>query len=389
MKTIPLYYEDVHRKTFEAVVLSCEESDKGFSVVLDQTIFYPEGGGQPCDLGILGDAKVLDVREKEGVVFHLCDSPLMVGEAVQGTIDWDRRLSHMQSHSGEHIFSGLICSKFGYSNVGFHMGSDFITIDFDGEISMDALLEIEEEANRLVWANVPVDCRYPSPEELPTIPYRSKKVLEYPVRIVTIPGGDCCACCGTHVKHTGEIGLIKVLSCIKFKQGVRIQLACGQQAYTLMQQVFEQNRRVSQAFSAKILETGAAAVKMNEALEQEKFTHRGTKDKLFSVMAKAGAGRDKVILYSPDLHPGDIRILADKLADYAGVAAVLAPKETGLALCLISRGEDVRPLGKQAAAALSGSGGGKNAMYQGSLGCKPEEALAFFVEIINFEVLNG
>ncbi len=388
MKTTQLYYKDCHLSTFEAAVLSCEKAEKGWWVTLDQTAFYPEGGGQPCDLGTLGGAGVLDVREREDAVVHLCDAPLNVGETVTGQLDYARRFTFMQNHSGEHMLSGLICSAFDCSNVGFHMGADCITIDFDREIPMEALTNIERKANELIWQNVPIDCRYPSPEELETIPYRSKKKLEYPVRIVTIPGADCCACCGTHVERTGEIGLIKILSCMRFKGGVRIQILCGTQAFAMTQKIFDQNRLVSQAFSAKLLETGAAAEKMNVVLEQERYAHSQTKGRLFNLLAGQTAGKGNVFLCDSAVGAGDIRLLADKAAEVCGgIAAVIAPREKGLAFCLISRTEDVRPLGKAAAEALGGSGGGKPNMFQGSLSCGQKEAEKFFVGNMNFSAI--
>ena len=182
METVKLYYHDSHLCEFRAQVLSCEESEKGYLVTLDATAFYPEGGGQACDLGRLGDANVLDVREKEGIIRHLCDQALPVGATVEGRIDWARRFSLMQQHSGEHIVSGIVHRLFGWHNVGFHMGSELMTIDFDGPIPAEDLVKIEQLANEAVWANLPVHCWYPSEEALPSIPYRTKKALPWPVR---------------------------------------------------------------------------------------------------------------------------------------------------------------------------------------------------------------
>ena len=364
METIKLFYEDSHLREFTATVLSCTETEKGFQVVLDATAFYPEGGGQACDLGMLGDAKVLDVREKEGVILHLCHKALEVGKSVSGTIDWDRRFSLMQQHSGEHIVSGIVHSMFGWHNVGFHMGSDLMTIDFDGPIPAEALGQIERKANEAVWANLPVRTWYPEPEELPNVTYRSKKALPWPVRIVQIPGIDNCACCGTHVKATGEIGLIKLVSCIKFHAGVRIEMACGGKALALAQAVFEQNRAVSQAFSAKMLETGAAAVKMNEALAAEKLRANTLQSRLFDHMAKAYEDRGNVWLFADDLAPAAVRELADKIAGVCGGwAAVLSGQEDNYSICIVSRQGDVKDVGM----ALGARGGGKPGFFQGSL----------------------
>ena len=266
METRKLYYEDCLLKEFTATVLSCTETEKGFSVILDATAFYPEGGGQACDLGTLADANVLDVRESGESVVHLCDKALPEGSSVTGKILWSRRLDLMQQHAGEHIVSGIIHRRWGGHNVGFHMGADTVTIDFDCPIPVEALAEIEQEANGAVYENLPIKCWYPAEDLLPTVPYRSKKALPWPVRIVEIPGYDICACCGVHVAYTGQIGLIKLLSCIKFHEGVRIEMLCGKRAFSYLSRIYDQNRLVCQAFSAKPLETGTAAQRMNEAL---------------------------------------------------------------------------------------------------------------------------
>ncbi len=378
MDTVKLFYEDSHAKEFIATVLSCVESEKGFQVVLDATAFYPEGGGQACDLGTLGHANVLDVREKEGIIYHLCDKPLEAGASVSGEIDWQRRFSLMQQHSGEHIVSGIVHSLFGWHNVGFHMGSQLMTIDFDGPISAEALQDIERRANEAVWANFPVRCWYPEPDVLPTVKYRSKKALPWPVRIVEIPGIDNCACCGTHVKHTGEIGLIKLVSCIKFHAGVRIEMACGSKALELIGAVFAQNRAVSQAFSAKMLETGAAAIKMNDALAAEKLRSNTLQSHLFDRIAADFNGKTNICYFAENLAPGQVRELADKMADVcSGWAAVLSGEEGNYSICIVSRNGDVKAVGQ----ALGARGGGKPGFFQGSLRAEKAEIEAKLAEV--------
>ena len=218
--TEKLYYEDVEQLTFTARVLSCEARGDHFEAVLDRTAFFPEGGGQPADQGTLGNVRVLDVHEKHGEVVHLTDAELIPGELVTGQVDGIRRRDMMQQHSGEHIFSGLVHRLFGYDNVGFHMGSEAVTMDFNGPISEEDADRIETLANEVIWSDVPVRVYTPSPADLEMLVYRSKKKLEGEVRIVEIPGVDMCACCGTHVQRTGSIGLLKVLGVQKYKKGV-------------------------------------------------------------------------------------------------------------------------------------------------------------------------
>ena len=174
-ETRRLYYEDVYKKEFTATVVECREQKKGYAVILDESAFYPEGGGQPSDVGTLGDAKVTEVHEKDGELLHYTDKALEVGAKVEGKIDWARRFDLMQQHSGEHMVSGIIHEKYGYDNVGFHMGSDVITVDLNGMLDDAQLAEIEREVNERVWEDKEVKITYPDAEELKTIDYRSNK----------------------------------------------------------------------------------------------------------------------------------------------------------------------------------------------------------------------
>ena len=251
METVKLYYENAFLQDFTAVVESCGAVKGGFAVVLDRTAFYPEGGGQPADHGTLGDARVLDVHEKDGVVTHLCDHELPVGAEVSGHIDWARRFDHMQQHSGEHIVSGMLCSAFHCDNVGFHLGADTVTIDYNADISWEQVQDIERRANRYIWENHPIHIWYPSPEELAALPYRSKKALEGPVRLTEFSGADLCACCGTHVAASGQVGLVKFVGWQKFRDGVRLELLCGQRALDHLSACWEQSRQIGQSLSVK------------------------------------------------------------------------------------------------------------------------------------------
>ena len=376
-----LYYEDCHLRKFTAEVLQCEACEKGYWVTLNATAFYPEGGGQACDLGTLGEARVLDVQEREETVAHLCDRALEVGSTVEGKIDWARRFDLMQQHSGEHIVSGLVHRMFGHHNVGFHVGSDRMEIDFDGPIPVEKLAEIETRANEAVWANLPIRCWYPCEEELPTVFYRTKKALPWPVRIVEIPGYDSCACCGVHVESTGEIGLIKIISCVKFHQGVRLELTCGARALKLLQEVYEQNKLVSQAFSAKMLETGEAAKKMNEALSAEKFRSIALQGRLFDTVAGSYVNQEMAIHFEDGLEPAQVRILADKIAGkVSGYCTVFSGTDGNFSYCLATRQGDLRELNKAMNEVLNGRGGGKPNFQQGSVKATKAEIEAFFAE---------
>ncbi len=375
--TRKLYYEDCHLREFSARVVSCEKSEKGWKVILDATAFYPEGGGQACDVGILGGVKVLDTREDGETIIHLCDGPLEVGSTVAGEIDWNRRFDLMQQHTGEHIVSGVIFRRYGYANVGFHVGADFVTIDFDGPIPVEAIPEIEAEANAILWQNLPVKCWVPSPEELPNVTYRTKRPLPWPVRIVEIPGGDTCACCGVHVGATGEAGFVKLFSCVKFHQGVRMEMACGGRAMGLLNACYEQNRQVSQVFSAKIWETGEAARRMNEALSKEKFRAAGLEKQVFDTIAETYANRKNALHVADSLAPGQVRALAEAME---GKGCQVAAVYSQGSLCIIGDGETVKTLGARLKA-LGSRGGGKPGSWQGSVTLAPEE----ISELLNAE----
>ena len=380
METRKLYYEDSHMQRFAARVLSCTDIGKGFEIILDATAFYPEGGGQAADTGTLSGVRVIDTRERGEAVVHLCDGPLAVGQQVEGIIDYHLRFPRMQQHSGEHIVSGIIFRRYGWRNKGFHMGTDTITVDVEGVVPPEDLASIEAEANAAVWANLPVKTWYPSPEELPAIPYRSKKALTGPVRIVEFPGWDICACCGTPVKATGEIGLIKLYSSIGFRGGSRIEMACGEQALRLLNAAFEQNRQVSQAFSAQIQETGAAARRMNDTLAQLKYRMVGLERRIFASIADSCAGKGDMVHFEENLDSTAVRELADAIAEVCGGAACVfsGSDESGYGFCLVTRNGDLRALGKDMTKALNGRGGGKPNCQQGRLLSSRAEIEAFF-----------
>jgi alanyl-tRNA synthetase len=280
------------------------------------------------------------------------------------------------------MVSGVIHKRYGYHNTGFHMGSDMITIDFDGVIPAEDLPAIEAEVNAGIWQDLPIRCWYPSPEELPTVGYRTKKELPWPVRIVEIPGFDKCACCGTHTKRTGEIGLVKLFTSVGCRGGSRLEMACGQRAMRLLNHAFDQNRQVSQAFSAQITETGIAARRMNETLEQEKLRYGALQKKLFRFVAESYVNCENVVHFEEGLDSVQIRELADAIADHCrGFAAVFSGADgSGYGFAMVSRSEDLRPLGKAMTAALNGRGGGKPNFQQGRVTAEKNQIENFFAE---------
>lgn len=379
METRKLYYEDSTLRTFSAQVLDCRAAKSGWDVVLDQTAFYPEGGGQSWDLGTLGDANVTQVTERNGEILHRCDRAFSVGERVTGEIDWLRRRKLSQQHSGEHIVSGIICRRYGYHNVGFHMGAEAITVDFDGPIPAEVLTEIEAEANEAVWRNLPLHVWYPEPEELARLPYRSKKKLEGRVRIVEIPGYDMCACCGTHVVRTGEIGPVKILSMVKFHQGVRMEMLCGAQALDYLNAVFAQNRKVSQLLSAKPLETYDTALRMKEELDRMKFRYTALENQGFARTAEELRGRGDVLLIREGLSPDSLRRLACAVMETCGGMCAAFSGAGGTYQYAVAQADgDVRPFVRQLNGRLHGRGGGMPNLAQGSVKASEADIRVFW-----------
>ncbi len=380
IQTRKLFYEDVYLGEFEANVLECRPIQNGFAVLLDQTAFYPEGGGQPADTGRLGDAEVSDVQEKDGEILHYTDRPLEAGQVVVGRIDWDKRFDLMQQHSGEHIISGMVHAEYGFDNVGFHMGSDVITIDLNGILDMEQLLEIEIRANRYIWTDRNVEISYPSDEELRELPYRSKKELTDQVRIVTFPGADICACCGLHVAKTGEIGMVKILSAARFRDGVRVEMISGERVLSYLRAVSTQNRQVSAALSVPPYETAGAVTRMQE----ENYSLRGRlhqmEKQIFAMEAARHEGEGSVLLFQDEMEPDSVRALCDAVMKTCrGCCAVFSRNPDGSYKYAIGeQGGDLRTFVKEMNAALSGRGGGKPFFVQGSVRASEEEIRRFF-----------
>ena len=379
-ETKKLYYEDVYKKEFTARVLECRQGKTGYEVILDQTAFYPEGGGQPSDIGTLGEAVVKEVHEKNGELLHYTDRALEPGTEVQGKINWDRRFDLMQQHSGEHIVSGLIHEAFGYDNVGFHMGSDVITIDFDGMLDETQMAVIEAKANRIIWENQEVEIFYPSEEELEEMEYRSKKELSGWVRIVRFPGADTCACCGTHVTHTGEIGMVKLLSVVKFRDGVRMEMLAGKRVLDYLNMVNDQNRQISVQLSAKIDKTAQAVMR----LQDENFTLKGRVHGLEEnfIVNEAAKWKDceNPLLFEEGLEAGGVQKLADAVLQVCkGLCAVFSKNTDGsYKYAMGEKNGDLRQFTKQMNAALNGRCGAKPFFVQRSVQATEDEIRNFF-----------
>jgi alanyl-tRNA synthetase len=368
--TARIFDIDPYRREFSAQVLSCTPGKKGrFQVVLGRTAFYPEGGGQPGDRGTLGTAQVLDTQEQEGQILHITDAPLPVGETFTGELDWARRFDLMQNHSGEHIVSGLAHARWGCENVGFHMGSETITVDFDREIPPEALPELEAAANQVVWSNAETQIMVYSHEAAKHVKYRSKKELPGSVRVVSFPGADDCACCGTHVRRTGEIGLIKLLSLQRSRGGTRLEMLCGGRALAYLNAVAEQNHQISVALSAKPLKTAASVERLKKEHEEALYRLVGLENEAFERRAAELEGAGDVLLLEGPMSSEAVRKLAVAVMERCGgrCAVFAGNDEQGYKYAIGQQGGKLRELAKSLNQALQGRGGGKPDFAQGGV----------------------
>lgn len=378
--TEKLYYSDGHLSRFTAQVTSCEKEDGAWAVKLDRSAFFPGGGGQEADEGVLSDMKLLGLREEGEDIVHLTPAPLEPGALVEGRIDWPLRFSRMQGHSGEHILSGTVHRLFGYDNVGFHMGEEAITIDFSGELSREDLSRAELEANRAIWRDVPVRTLLPTPGELAAMDYRSKKELTGQVRIVEIEGVDLCACCAPHVSHSGEVGLLKIIDSMRHRGGTRLTLLCGEAALLDYEALHENNAAVSAALSAKRLETGGAIARV--MAEQEERRAELTKLKRELLQLKAAALRPtegSICIFESDIDMITLRELVNAGSELAGkVCAGFAGTDGDYKYIIGSRTVPLRARAKEINAAIDGRGGGSDAMIQGTSRARREDIERYF-----------
>lgn len=380
-----LFYEDTHILDFEATVVECapEEKGKGYLVVLDRTAFFPEEGGQPADTGTLNGMPVLDVRIKKDIIYHVMEKTFEVGATVVGHVDWNRRFDFMQQHSGEHIISGLIHKHYGFNNVGFHLGLTEVTLDFDGSISMEQLREIELEANRIVWKNLPVYATFPDKEALAKLDYRSKIEIEGAVRIVEIPGVDVCACCAPHVAQTGEIGLIKIMNVQSHRGGVRINILCGERAlqdYTAKQ---EASGAISALLSAKPERIVEAVKKVQEDATQLKVSANQLANQLLAFQIAALPTPEACpnpVLFVELSNTVAIRNTVNELTTkYSGYCSIFTGNDTdGYSFIIGSSSLDCRTIATALREKFAAKGGGTAPMIQGSVNATKEQLEAFF-----------
>lgn len=390
--TEKLYYTEPYISEFTAAVLSCEADGGAWRVVLDRSAFYPGGGGQPADSGTIGNAAVLSVSAEDGTVVHVTDRA--VSGEVACAIDFDARFRRMQNHTGEHIVSGLFHRLYGANNVGFHMGSEDVTLDLDIELPAEDIARVEMLANRAIYENVPVTAYFPDRAELEALDYRSK--LEFPegaaVRIVRVEGYDLCACSATHVRSTGEIGVIKFLSHARYKGGVRIHMLAGQDAFGEIVREHDILTTVARKYSVKPEELGDAVRRTEDKLaqtEREKIAlSRALADSMVA-RARTGESGEKVslcgncaVFFEELFTPEELRYTVNSAVGHFPAAAAFSGNDADGYLFVMSAGDgDARELLAKLKNKIAISGGGKAEMVSGRASASAGEIVRAFSEI--------
>ena len=386
--TEKLYYLDAYLEEFECKVTDLYTDEQYIYVETDRTAFFPEGGGQTSDRGFLGEAYVENVQITNGKILHFVENneenvkKLQNSTILKGKIDMKKRFSDMQQHSGEHIFSGIVHNLYGYNNVGFHLGSEVVTLDFDGVLNEEDICIVESLVNEAVWKNLEIRILYPSDEELKAITYRSKIEIEGQVRIVEIDGIDTCACCAPHVKRTGEIGLIEVVNFEKYKGGTRVSILCGERALKDIRHKLNENRKVSVITKAKQSETAVAVERLMKEKDRLEFYLVGANREILFSKAESITADKRIIIFDSKLQGKLLTEFTEAIKSKAEEFAACFCGENGsYRYCVASKAVDLRPFAKELNSAFNGKGGGRGEMIQGSLNGSEEEIRAFLDNI--------
>ena len=366
METVKLYDEHPYDTTFHATIQDIQY-DKNTTLILDQTLFFPEEGGQCADSGTIDGYEVIDVQISKGIIKHILKGhvELEIGNEIQGEIDWNLRFSNMQNHSGEHIFSGIVHREYGYDNVGFHLGKDVVSVDFNGPIDEVSLRRIEKEVNQVIYENRVIRAYYPSEEELASLNYRSKKEVDSPLRIVEIENCDVCACCAPHVRRSGEVGLFKVVHMMNYKGGVRIFILCGQRALDYVLELDDNMNAIYHMLSANnssVVKYVKQLIDTNNALKQEVFNLN--KKEVQRLVEEANENHRYFFIEDLDknLQREMVNSLAQRLEGYVGVFA--GSDRMGYRFILASRNNDTTKL-FDVLKSHGAKGGGNALMVQG------------------------
>lgn len=375
--TIKLYENDSYLKSFEATVLSCESKDGFYYVILDKTAFFPEGGGQPADLGTIDDANVLDVQIADNIITHKTDKPFDAGQRVEGVIDWDLRFARMQNHSGEHIISGTIHSMFGYNNVGFHMNDKTMTVDVDGALTADDIKKIELASNKVVFANKRIYADYPTPQQLETLDYRSKLDITEGVRLIYIEDCDCCACCAPHVARTGEIGTIKILDFAPHRSGTRIEMVCGVYALEDYCYLHSSVKGVMGLLSAPRDNVLDAVNKVFANVTELRNENNRLSEQVVMAQLDKISINSSICAFAYNATYNDLRYCSNILVNEADYCALFSKSDDDYIYVISSQSNNVQNIVKALNAEFNGKGGGRPNYAQGKIVATCEQIIEF------------
>ena len=381
--TTKLYENDSYIKDFSAIVLSCEEKDGAYFVVLDKTAFFPEGGGQDADKGKIGDADVLDVQIKDDIIYHKLEKPLEIGLTVDCNIDWEKRFSRMQNHTGEHIVSGVIHSLFGYNNVGFHMNDTLVTLDVDGPLNDDDIKKVELKSNKAIYENKNIKAIYPTVEELPNYDYRSKLDITEGVRLIEIEDYDLCACCAPHVAKTGEIGIIKIIGYIPYKKGTRIEMLCGFLAFNDYSNLHSTNKSVMNMLSAKRFEIAESVERIQGELGNARAENKKLMSELATLKMEKHFNGNRTCVFIDSVSYDELRNCSNTLVEEYEYCYLFSNTDNDNYIYVVSSKENnVRELVQNLNKTFNGKGGGRDTYAQGKITGTKDEILAYFKQNI-------
>lgn len=384
--TEKLYYSDSFIFEFDAEITDIIDIGPKKAIVLDRTAFFPESGGQQGDEGFISDTEITDTQIENGEIYHYCseNTSLSVGEHVHCRLNKELRFSRMQAHSGEHIVAGIAHNVYGCENVGFHMNGTLMTVDFDKFLTREELSNIERLSNECVYSNVRIYADFPSEEELKKLSFRSKLEEMEETRIVTIEGVDQCACCAPHVNFTGQIGIIKILTSMRHRGGVRLTLLCGSAAYEDYARKQEATLKIADLLAARHGETDIA---VQNLLDKNKELSYLLKEKTLQFISYVKENteftKENLVFCFKDLNPEDIKLAAISLKDRCrGICIVLTGNDdSGYYFAMTSASVNVNDFTRLITVALKGSGGGRYEVAQGKLNAALSEIKAFFKEL--------
>lgn len=376
--TKKLYYENSYLKEIKSNVLDIIERDGKILAILDQTIFYPAGGGQPSDTGYLDDAAVVDVTEKDGVIYHeLSEMPKEIYGISK--LDFHTRFDHMQQHSGEHILSGVILSLFGGANKGFHMGEKYVTIDIDlKDMTEDMIEAAEKETNKHIYSNDKVEKIFTDIDNIANYPIRKQISAEDDIRVIRMGEADCCACCGTHVDYLGEIGIVKVLKTEAYKGMTRIYFVCGRRALKDYAQKSDIVKNLKSMLSSEDELITEKVQKLKEDIASFKKETDVQKKKYAELLLKANTSdTENLFLHMDDIDSVTAGYIIGAAQDRSKNIVIASGEDDKI---IASTSDDTIDLGsffKQNIKMFNARGGGSKSRAQAGFSSK-EDLLGFF-----------